>query len=78
MAFTERFDDFQQEGCEVLAISCKDQAAHVSWLRIPREEGGLGETKIQFICDLDGKICAQFGTLRQLEEETWESRKKKL
>jgi len=78
LCFTERFEEFKQEGCAILAVSCKTEANHLSWIRSPYEVGGIGDTKIHFLFDSGGQVCNQFGTLRLLREETWQSRRKKL
>ena len=62
-AFSDRIQDFQKLGCEVLGCSVDSQFSHLAWINTSREKGGLGDLKYPLLADLDKKIAADYGVL---------------
>ena len=62
-AFSDRIEDFQKLGCEVLGCSVDSQFSHLAWTETPRNKGGLGEIRYPLIADVTKKIGADYGVL---------------
>ncbi|NTU84813.1 MAG: peroxiredoxin [Chloroflexales bacterium] len=62
-AFADRIDDFQQRNCAVLGVSVDSVYAHLAWLRVGRNEGGIAGTPYPLIADLDKQIARDYGVL---------------
>ena len=62
-AFNDRAKEFSDIGCEVLAVSVDSVFSHLAWTQQSRKEGGLGETQIPLIADLDKNIARNYGVL---------------
>ena len=62
-AFSDRIEDFQKLGCEVLGCSVDSQFSHLAWTATPRNKGGLGEIRYPLIADVTKKIGADYGVL---------------
>jgi alkyl hydroperoxide reductase subunit AhpC len=62
-AFADRIEEFEQRDCAVLGISVDSVHAHLAWRRMPRSEGGIGETSFPLISDLDKSIARAHGVL---------------
>jgi alkyl hydroperoxide reductase subunit AhpC len=63
IAFSDRIDEFQKRGCEVLGVSIDSQFSHLAWIKMPRTEGGLGGLKYPLVADLTKKISCDYGVL---------------
>eukprot|EP00754_Rhynchopus_humris_P043575 Rhum_TRINITY_DN3364_c0_g1::Rhum_TRINITY_DN3364_c0_g1_i1::g.10467::m.10467 len=62
-AFNDRAAEFAEHGAKVIAVSVDSQYAHLAWTKQPRSEGGLGETQIPLVADLDKSISRNYGVL---------------
>lgn len=67
IAFSDRFEDFQNIKCQVVACSTDSQFSHFAWVSTPRKQGGLGPMKIPILSDKSMKISKAYGVL---DEET--------
>ena len=63
IAFSDRIKDFHSRGAEVLGVSVDSQFAHLGWIQMPRERGGLGGLAYPLVADLNKKISSDFGVL---------------
>jgi len=67
VAFSDRVEEFQAIGCEVLCCSTDSTYSHLAWTEKSRKEGGLGKMNIPMLADLNHNISRDYGVL--LEEE---------
>ena len=63
VAFSDRIEEFHKRGCEVVGVSVDSQFSHLAWIKMPRNEGGLGGLKYPLVSDLTKKIGADYGVL---------------
>ncbi len=62
-AFSDRIEDFNKLGAEVLGCSVDSEFSHLAWSQTSRKEGGLGEIKYPLLADLTKKIARDYGVL---------------
>ena len=63
IAFSDRIEEFQKRGAEVIGVSVDSQFSHLAWIKMPRTEGGLGGLKYPLVADLTKKISSDYGVL---------------
>ncbi|XP_057297917.1 peroxiredoxin-2-like isoform X1 [Hydractinia symbiolongicarpus] len=63
IAYSDRVEEFQAIGCEVLACSIDSQFSHLAWTEQPRNKGGLGKMKIPILSDLTKQVSRDYGVL---------------
>jgi alkyl hydroperoxide reductase subunit AhpC len=63
IAFSDRVEEFQKRGCEVIGVSVDSQFSHLAWIKMARTEGGLGGLKYPLVADLTKKISCDYGVL---------------
>ena len=64
-AFSDRAEEFEGLGCQLLACSVDSHFSHLAWCNQPRNEGGLGEMKIPILADLNKSISKDYGVLME-------------
>lgn len=64
-AFSDKFDEFDKISTEILGVSVDSEFSHLTWLQIPRKEGGLGFIKYPLISDLKKQISSDYGVLTE-------------
>eukprot|EP01061_Rhynchopus_euleeides_P020219 TRINITY_DN3295_c0_g2_i1.p2 TRINITY_DN3295_c0_g2~~TRINITY_DN3295_c0_g2_i1.p2 ORF type:complete len:217 (+),score=104.59 TRINITY_DN3295_c0_g2_i1:55-705(+) len=62
-AFNDRAAEFEALGAKVAAVSVDSEFSHLAWTKLPRNKGGLGDTQIPLIADLDKSISRNYGVL---------------
>ncbi|OAF66720.1 hypothetical protein A3Q56_05561 [Intoshia linei] len=62
-AFSDRFQEFKDINCEVVAVSTDSHFSHLAWINQPRKEGGLGDMNIHILSDNNHKISQAYGVL---------------
>ena len=62
--FSDRLEDFQACGCQVVAISTDTEFSHFQWTNTPRSQGGVGKIKIPLLSDKGGSIAKAFGCFK--------------
>ena len=62
-AFSDRYEEFQKIGCEVVACSVDSKFSHLAWTKQDRKAGGLGEMKIPILADITKQVAADYGAL---------------
>ena len=65
IAFSDRSEDFQSIGCELVACSVDSEFSHLAWTKIPRDRGGLGVMSIPLLSDLTKSISRDYGVLTE-------------
>ena len=63
IAFSDRIKDFQDRNCEVIGVSTDSEFAHLAWVQMKREVGGLGGLKYPLVADLAHQISRDYGVL---------------
>lgn len=63
IAFSDKVEEFQRRGVQVLSCSVDSQFTHLAWKNVPRTEGGLGDIGYPMLADLNKKIAADYGVL---------------
>ncbi|KAG1147457.1 hypothetical protein G6F37_008803 [Rhizopus arrhizus] len=61
IAFSDRIEEFQKLGCNVVAASCDSEYAHLAWSKTERQKGGLGSVKIPILADKTKEIAKMYG-----------------
>jgi len=67
IAFSDRADEFRNEGCEVIAVSTDSEFSHLAWTNTPRDAGGLGKMNIPILADRTQEISSKYGVLKKDE-----------
>jgi peroxiredoxin (alkyl hydroperoxide reductase subunit C) len=62
-AFSDKIEAFRERNTVVLGASVDSVHAHLAWLNMPREEGGIAGTPYPLISDLDKQIARDYGVL---------------
>ncbi|CAG8603554.1 11834_t:CDS:10 [Ambispora gerdemannii] len=63
IAFSERIDEFEKLGADVVGISCDSIHSHYHWNQIPRKQGGVKNIKFPLVADFTKKIASTYGVL---------------
>ena len=63
IAFSNKVEEFQRRGVQVLSCSVDSHFTHLAWKNVPRTEGGLGDIGYPMLADLNKKIAADYGVL---------------
>ena len=63
IAFSDRIEEFQRRGVQVLGVSTDSRFSHKAWIDTPRTKGGLGELKYPLIEDLTKSMARNYGVL---------------
>ena len=50
--FSDRVEEFQKIGAEVIGASVDSEFTHLAWIKTPRKEGGLGKMNIPLVADM--------------------------
>jgi peroxiredoxin 2/4 len=62
-ALSDRYEEFQEIGAEVLGASTDSVYSHRAWLRTPRAENGIEGTKYPILSDMTHEIARNYGVL---------------
>ncbi len=62
-ALSDRFDEFEEIGAEVLGCSTDSIYSHQAWMNTPRDKDGLGEMKFPLAADLTKTVSRDYGVL---------------
>jgi alkyl hydroperoxide reductase subunit AhpC/predicted Ser/Thr protein kinase len=65
IGLSQRFDEFAQQSCELLGISCDSVESHERWIATPTARGGLGGLSFPLASDIDGKVARAYGTFQE-------------
>jgi len=65
IAFSDRIKEFRAINTEVVACSVDSHFTHLSWIKTPRKEGGLGPVNIPILSDLNHKIAKDYGVFME-------------
>ena len=62
-AFSDRYEDFQGIGAEVLGVSTDSVYSHRAWLQTPRDKNGVEGLKYTLAADMGGGVSRNYGVL---------------
>jgi alkyl hydroperoxide reductase subunit AhpC len=63
VAFSNRFEDFAERGCDLLAVSVDSIETHRQWMRAPASEGGVAGIRFPIASDPGGDTSRRYGVL---------------
>ncbi len=62
-AFSDRYEDFQGIGAEVIGVSTDSAFSHRAWLQTPRDKGGVEGLKYPLAADVTKGVARDYGVL---------------
>lgn len=62
-ALSDRFDEFEELGAEVLGVSIDSVFSHMAWMNTPRDAHGLGEMRYPLASDITKEVARNYGVL---------------
>jgi eukaryotic-like serine/threonine-protein kinase len=65
IGLSQRFDEFADQNCDLLGISCDSVESHERWIATPSKRGGLGGLSFPLASDLDGSAARAFGVYQE-------------
>jgi alkyl hydroperoxide reductase subunit AhpC len=65
IGLSQRFDEFANQSCDLLGVSCDSVESHERWIATPTARGGLGGLSFPLASDLDGRVARAFGTFHE-------------
>ena len=61
--FSDRLEEFQGVGAEVLGVSTDSVHSHRAWLKTPRDKNGIEGVKYPIASDVGGRLAAKYNIL---------------
>ncbi len=61
--FSDRLDEFQGVGAEVLGVSTDSVHSHRAWLKTPQDQNGIAGVKYPIASDVGGKLARAYNIL---------------
>src|ERR671919_1982929 len=61
--FSERYEDFEGIGAEVIGVSTDSAFSHRAWLQTPRDKGGVEGLKYPLAADVTKSVSRDYGVL---------------
>lgn len=62
-AFSDRIDELNGIGAEVIGVSTDSVHSHRAWIKTPRDQNGVADMKYPLASDVGGKLSRQFNIL---------------
>ena len=62
-AFSDRLEELQGVGAEVIGISTDSVHSHRAWIKTPREQNGVADLQYPLASDVGGKLARQYNIL---------------
>jgi peroxiredoxin (alkyl hydroperoxide reductase subunit C) len=62
-AFSDRYEEFNILGTEVLGVSVDSEFSHLAWIQTDRKSGGVGDLNYPLISDIKKEISAAYNVL---------------
>lgn len=66
-AFSDRIEDFEGIGAEIVGISTDSVHSHRAWLNTPRDKNGVEGLKYPLAADLTGEVSRKYGVMIENE-----------
>lgn len=61
--FSDRYEDFQGIGAEVIGVSTDSVHSHRAWLKTPRDKGGVENLRYPLASDITKSVARDYGVL---------------
>jgi peroxiredoxin 2/4 len=61
--FSDRYEDFQGIGAEVIGVSTDSVHSHRAWLKTPRDKGGVEGLRYPLASDITKQVARDYGVL---------------
>lgn len=62
-ALSDRYEEFQELGAEVLGVSTDSVFSHRAWIHTPREQNGIAGVKFPLASDITKQVSRDYGVL---------------
>lgn len=62
-AFSDRIDELNGIGAEVLGVSTDSVHSHRAWVKTPRDQNGIADLQYPLLSDVGGKLAAKYNIL---------------
>ena len=62
-AFSDRLDELNGIGAEVLGVSTDSVHSHRAWVKTPRDQNGIADLQYPLLSDVGGKLAAKYNIL---------------
>jgi peroxiredoxin (alkyl hydroperoxide reductase subunit C) len=62
-AFSDRIEELNGIGAEVLGVSTDSVHSHRAWIKTPRDENGIADLQYPLLSDVGGKLAAKYNIL---------------
>lgn len=59
-AFSDRYDEFEALGAQVLGVSVDSKFSHLAWIQTARCDGGVGDLRYPLISDLRRELVRKY------------------
>ncbi|MBF0386876.1 MAG: peroxiredoxin [Candidatus Omnitrophica bacterium] len=64
-AFSDKLEEFNKRGVEVVGVSVDSHFSHLAWLRIPKSRGGIEGVRYPIVSDLNKTISRDYDVLAE-------------
>jgi peroxiredoxin 2/4 len=62
-AFSDRYEDFQGIGADIIGVSTDSVFSHRAWINTPRDKGGVADLKYPLAADSTKQVASDYGVL---------------
>ncbi len=62
-AFSDRYEEFNSLGTEVLGVSVDSEFSHLAWIQTDRKSGGVGDLNYPLVSDIKKDISTSYNVL---------------
>jgi peroxiredoxin 2/4 len=62
-AFSDRYDEFQGIGADIIGVSTDSAFSHRAWINTPRDKGGVADLKYPLAADSTKNVSRDYGVL---------------
>ncbi len=62
-AFSDRIDELNGVGAEILGVSTDSVHSHRAWIKTPRDQNGITDLQYPILSDVGGKLAAKYNIL---------------
>jgi alkyl hydroperoxide reductase subunit AhpC len=69
LAFSDRSEEFQKIGAELVGVSIDSKFTHLAWANTPRKEGGISGVKIPLLADVTKSVARAYDVLLEDGED---------
>lgn len=63
IAFSDRVDEFEKLGVQVIGASVDSHFSHLAWRNLPRNQGGIGNIRYPLVADMNKQLARDYDVL---------------